>query len=186
MGEGEEDKGVAGSEQCVCTSNEMKSKGKKSTSIGAIQCVYELSFCLNAASKAKNSIELTSCCLVTESQAGAPTRTDNYTHNVITINREFCSCLSVEIQCVMALIRVLRLSLSACVCVSVSVCVFVCDWVGGSTIVKGGDCADVASGVRPTEIGNYLFIDCSYAPCVNVWKYFKLFVAIHTRAHCSE
>lgn len=43
-------------------------------------------------------------------------------------------------------------------------------------------CADVASGVRPTEIGNYLFIDCSYAPCVNanVWKYFKLFVFIHS------
>ena len=41
-------------------------------------------------------------------------------------------------------------------------------------------------GVRQTEIANYLFIDCSYAPCecvlvsdTNVWKYFKLFVFIH-------
>lgn len=52
----------------------------------------------------------------------------------------------------------------------------------GTTVTRGdGGFADVASGVRPTEIGNYLFIDCSYAPCVNanVWKHYKLFVFIH-------
>lgn len=107
----------------VCTSNKMKSKGKKTLQLAPFNA-FTSSLLLSAFAlmqhREHRKFHRTSCyCLVTESQAGAPTRTDNYTHNVITINREFCSCLSVEIQCVMALIRVLRLSVSACVCLYV-------------------------------------------------------------------